>query len=132
MKPSKALCIPEKAARILPVHRSLSTLVGRKQTVVRVQFSPQEPLGSRLWFTRTGVQHSPGSSAVEPPYAPAESGATHPIERYQALCDSVPCLSRAATSRRAPNWGSEEARTWEHHPQPTIPPPLLLLLHSSH
>ena len=26
-------------------------------------------------------------------------------------------------SRRAPNWGSEEARTWEHHhPQPTIPP----------
>ena len=28
-------------------------------------------------------------------------------------------------SRRAPNWGSEEARTWEHHPQPTIPPPRL-------
>ena len=27
--------------------------------------------------------------------------------------------------RRAPNWGSEEARTWEHHPQPTIPPPRL-------
>ena len=24
-------------------------------------------------------------------------------------------------SRRAPNWGSEEARTWEHHPQPTPP-----------
>ena len=28
-------------------------------------------------------------------------------------------------SRRASNWGSEEARTWEHHPQPTIPPPRL-------
>ena len=29
-------------------------------------------------------------------------------------------------SRRAPNWSSEEARTWEkHHPQPTIPPPCL-------
>ena len=29
-------------------------------------------------------------------------------------------------SRWAPNWGSEEARTWEHHhPQPTIPPPRL-------
>ena len=27
-------------------------------------------------------------------------------------------------SRRAPNWGSEEVRTWEHHhPQPTILPP---------
>ena len=78
MKPSKALSIPENAARILPVHRPLSTLVGRKQTVVRVQFSPQEPLGSCLWFTRTGVQHSPGSSAIEPPCAPAESGAYPP------------------------------------------------------
>ena len=28
-------------------------------------------------------------------------------------------------SPRAPNWGLEEARTWEHHPQPTIPPPRL-------
>ena len=28
-------------------------------------------------------------------------------------------------SRRASNWGSEEARTWEHHPQPAIPPPRL-------
>ena len=37
---------------------------------------------------------------------------THPIEPYQALHNSAPCLSRAATSRRAQNWGSEEARTW--------------------
>ena len=52
---------------------------------------------------------------------------THPIDNYQALRDSAPCLSRAATpSRRAPNWGSEEARTWEHHhSQPNIPPPRL-------
>ena len=50
---------------------------------------------------------------------------THPVERYQALRDSAPCLSRAATSRSAPNWSSEEARTWQHHPQPTIPPPRL-------
>ena len=28
---------------------------------------------------------------------------THPIERYRTLLDSAPCLSRAATSRRAPN-----------------------------
>ena len=46
--------------------------------MVRVQFPPQEPLGSRIWFTRTGVQHSPGSSAIEPPYASAESGAYPP------------------------------------------------------
>ena len=53
---------------------------------------------------------------------------THPIEHYQALRDSAPCLSRAATlpkARRVPSWSSEEARTWEHHPQPTIPPPRL-------
>ena len=48
----------------------------------------------------------------------------YPTEHYQALQDSAPCLSRAATSRRALNWSSEEARTWEHHPQPTIPPRL--------
>ena len=28
-------------------------------------------------------------------------------------------------SRRAPNWSSEGAHTWEHHLQPTIPPPRL-------
>ena len=48
---------------------------------------------------------------------------THPIERYQAFRDSALFLSHVATSRRAPNWSSEEARTWKHHPQPTIPPP---------
>ena len=42
---------------------------------------------------------------------------THPIERYQTLRDSAPCLSRAATSRRTPNWKSEVARAWEHHPR---------------
>ena len=28
-------------------------------------------------------------------------------------------------SRRTPNWGSEEAHTWKHHPRPIIPPPRL-------
>ena len=35
---------------------------------------------------------------------------------------SLPLACRH-TSRRAPNWSSEEERIWEHHPQPTIPPP---------
>ena len=56
---------------------------------------------------------------------------THPIVRYQALRDSIPCLSRAATSQSAPNWSSEEALTWEDHPQPTIPPPRLSRLAES-
>ena len=50
---------------------------------------------------------------------------TYPKERYQTFRDSAPCLSRVTTPRRAPNWSSEEARIWEHHPQPTIPPPRL-------
>ena len=51
---------------------------------------------------------------------------THPIECYQALRDSAPRLSRAATSRSAPNWSSQVACIWEHHSQPiiTLPPRL--------
>ena len=42
------------------------------------------------------------------------------------LSVTVPPASRVPPpSRRAPNWSSEEACTWEHHPQPTIPPPCL-------
>ena len=65
---------------------------------------------------------APGLSTIELPCVLAESGVcimvfvcTHPIERCCALpCfprhdNSVPCLSRATTSRRAPNWNSEEA-----------------------
>ena len=51
---------------------------------------------------------------------------THPIEHYQALRDSAPCLSRAATLPKGTKLrDSEEARTWEHHSQSTIPPPCL-------
>ena len=69
---SKALCILEKAPRFLPVRRSLLALVGRKQTVAWDQFFPQKSPGSRLWFSRTGVQHSPGSLTIELPSAFAE------------------------------------------------------------
>ena len=48
IQPSKALCAPNKAPRILSVRRSLSALVERKQTVVRDQPFPQKPPGSRL------------------------------------------------------------------------------------
>ena len=46
--PSKALCIPEKGPRILPVRRALLAFVGRKKTVVRHQLFSQKPPGSRL------------------------------------------------------------------------------------
>ena len=38
---------------------------------------------------------------------------------------ALPASRVPPPSRRAPNWSSEEAHTWNHHPQPTIPPPRL-------
>ena len=46
--------------------------------VVRHKLFPQKPPGSRLRFSRTGVQPSPDSSTIEPPSAFAESGAYPP------------------------------------------------------
>ena len=48
IQPSRAMCISEKAPRILPVHRSLLALVEEKQTVVRDQLFSQKPPDSRL------------------------------------------------------------------------------------
>ena len=47
-------------------------------TVVRDQLFPQKPPVSRLWFSCTGVQPSPGSSTIELPPVFAESGAYPP------------------------------------------------------
>ena len=89
---------------MLLIRRSLLALVGRNQTVVRNQFCSQKPPGSRLLFSHTGVQHSPGSSTIELPSAFAKTGAYPP---YRALsCSprqcSLPFACRHA-SRRTPN-----------------------------
>ena len=72
-------------------------LVARKMTVVRDQLFPRKPPGSRFRFSR---------QVFSPPLARQRSSCpppspnlvrTHPIENYQALRDSAPCLSRAAT-----------------------------------
>ena len=47
-------------------------------TVVRHQLFSQKRYDSRLWFSRTGVQPSPGSSTIEMPSAFTESGAYPP------------------------------------------------------
>ena len=93
--------------------------------VVRHQRSRQKPPGSSLLFTRTGVQPSPDSSTIELPPPSLNLVHTHPIEHYQALRDSAPCLSRAATLPKGIKLGLGRGGTWEHHPQPTIPPPRL-------
>ena len=95
----------------------------RRKKTDRSQISAflQKLLGSCLLFSRTGVQPFPDSSTIELPSACTESGA-YTLDR--ALSGSLrqwflPCHH---TSRRAPNRSSEGAHTWEHHPQPTIPP----------
>ena len=123
--PSKAPRIPGKSPRIFPVRRSLLALVGGNIPWSEISFL------LRNLPVRAFDSHAQGFST---PLARRRSSClptspnlvrTHPIEPHQALRDSTPCLSRAATFRRAPNWSLEEVRTWEHHPQRTIPPPRL-------
>ena len=98
----------------------------QKKNVVGYQLLSQKPPGSRLRFSRIGVHPSPGSSKIELPSAFAES---RPYPPDRALPGSPrqcsPPLARRHTSRRTPKRSSEEVRTWEHHPQPTMPPPRL-------
>ena len=81
IQPSKALCIPEKRPTNLA---RLPLLVGphgmKTDSRSEISFSlrNRKPPGSRLWFSRTGVEHSPGSSTIELPSALAESGAYSP------------------------------------------------------
>ena len=143
-KPCASLNKPTNFARA-PL---LVALVGRKMTVVRYRLFPQKPPGSRLWFSRTGVQPSPGLSTIELPSAFAESGAyppgrslpgsprqcslplacRHPPEGYQIearkgrtpqnIILSQPCPRRVSTDR--PNReGRQLAASLEGEPGPT-------------
>ena len=88
--------------------------------MARDQLSFQKPPGRSLQFLCIRGQHFPGSSTIELPSVIAESGA-YSLDRachstlaraaapYQAFHNIAPCLSRAITSRRVPNWSSEEA-----------------------
>ena len=101
-QPSKALYILGKAPRILLVRCFVLALVGRKQTVVRNQFFlrklPVRAFDSRAQRFSTPLARRRSSC---PPPSP-NLVRTHPIERYQALRNSAPCIARAATSQRAP------------------------------
>ena len=115
----------KKSPTILARSPLLVALVGRKMTVVRHQLFLQKPPGSSLWFSRTGVQPSPGSSAIELPSAFAESGAYPPdraLPGSPRQC-SLPLACRHPSEGH--QIGARKRSTWEHHPQPTIPPPRL-------
>ena len=75
--------------RTLSVRRFLLTFEGRKQNVVRDQLFPLKPPGSRLWFSRTGVQHSPGSSTIELPSTLTKSGEYPPDRVATRLSTTV-------------------------------------------
>ena len=62
---SKPCAFLKNILKILSGRRSSLALLGKKQTVIRDQLSDQKPPGSRLWFSRTRVQHSPGSSTIK-------------------------------------------------------------------
>ena len=97
----KALCILEKAPRILPVRRSMWPSQEEKLPWSEISFSPRN-LPVRAFDSR--------AQGFSPPLARRRSSCpppspnlvrTHLIENYQALRDSAPCLSRAPTLPKA-------------------------------
>ena len=123
IQPSKALCILEQAPRILPVRRSLWPAQEEKRPWSDISYPlrnlPVRAFDSRAQRFSTLLARRRSSC---PPPSPSLVRA-HPIGRYQALRDSAPCLSRAATPPEGHQSGARKVRIWEHHPQPTIPPP---------
>ena len=102
-KPSASL---GNAPRILPVRRFLLALVGKNIPWSEISLSLRN-LPVRAFDSRAqgfSAPLAPRRSSCPPPSPNLVR--THPIERCQALRDRGPCLSRATTSRRAPNWSS--------------------------
>ena len=81
-----------------PLHVAL---VGRKMTAVRDQLFPQKPPGSRFDSRAQGFSPPLARQRSSCPPPSPNLVRTHLIENYQALRDSSPCLSRAATLPKA-------------------------------
>ena len=92
MKPAResASSRPKPCASLKTPHEPcpVAAPLGRKMAVVRHQLFPQKPSGSCFPLARRRSSSPPPSPNLV---------RTHPIEHYQALRDSPPCLSRAAT-----------------------------------
>ena len=74
-KPCASLKKPHES---YPFAAPCAPLLGKKMTLIRHQLFPQKHPGSRLGFSLTGVQPSPGSSTIELPSAFTKSGAYPP------------------------------------------------------
>ena len=77
-RPKSCVSLKKKPHESCPFADPCGRHIGRKMAMVRHQLFPQKPPGSRLRFSRTGIQPSPGLSTIELPPALAESGAYPP------------------------------------------------------
>ena len=109
---NKPLASLKNAPRILSVRRFVLALVRRKPAVLREQFFLRN-LPVRVFdsWAQGFSTPLPRYRSYYPPPLP-NPVRTYQIKHYQALRDSSLCLSRANTSRKAPNWISEEEHTW--------------------
>ena len=101
IQPSKALCILEKASRILPVRRSMWPSQEEKWPWPELSFSLRN-LPVRA-FDSLAQGFSPPLARQRlscPPPSP-NLARTYLIENCQALRDSAPCLLHAATLPKA-------------------------------
>ena len=110
----KPCALLKNVAGIFPVRCSLLALVRRKKTVVREQFSPQEPLSLRFSFARTRVQHSPGSSTIELFFRPRQFWGVF-TQQYMLptrLSATVPPASRVTSPPEEQQIEARKSRTW--------------------
>ena len=103
----------KKAPENFPARRSLLALVKRKQTVVRDRLSlrnlPVCAFDSRAQGFCTPLARRRSSGPLSSPNLVLSRLIARAAAPYQTFRDSAPSLSRFTTSRRAPNWSSEEA-----------------------
>ena len=115
IQPYKTLCIPEKPHESCPFAAPCGP---RRKKWSDISFSvknlPVQACNSRAQGFSPPLTRRRSSF---PPSSP-NLVRTHMIERYQALRDNALASRVPPPSRRAPNWNSEEARTWDHDPQP--------------
>ena len=95
--------------------------------MVRDQLSPHKPSDSCLEFSRTRVQHSPGSSTIEPPFAPPEYVAYSPLiehARYAcAPCSALPGFTRQFHPPKATKLELGRSARGKDRPNTTKSPP---------
>ena len=89
-EPASTLPEPQTTQDSFPLPVRFGSRTKKTDRVVRDQLPPQKPPGSRLWFPRYRVQHSPRSSTINLRSTLAESGAYSP----DRACHDI--LARAA------------------------------------